>query len=65
VIQKRSDNLDNFEKADSKSCAVCQALLTHMGRFFDMLEASRKSTVSDWLTVEDIAKELRISKSIV
>ena len=30
-----------------------------------MLETTRKSPASDWLTVDDIAKELRISKSIV
>ena len=30
-----------------------------------MLETARKSHSSDWLTVDDIAKELRISKSIV
>jgi excisionase family DNA binding protein len=36
-----------------------------MGQFFDMLETARKSPSSDWLTVDDIAKELKISKSIV
>ena len=30
-----------------------------------MFETNRKVTKSDWLIVDDIAKELRISKSIV
>lgn len=64
VIQKKSDNL-NHKTFDSQSCPVCRDLLTHMGRFFDMLETARRSTISDWLTVDDIAKELKVSKSIV
>ena len=65
MIQKRSDNLDNFEKADGKSCEVCRDLLDNMSRFFDMLDSTRKVPVDNWLTVDDIAKELKISKSIV
>ncbi len=30
-----------------------------------MLETARRSSSSDWLTVDDIAKELKISKTIV
>lgn len=30
-----------------------------------MLEAARRSFVSDWLTVDEIATELKISKSII
>ncbi|MFC1675954.1 helix-turn-helix domain-containing protein [Planctomycetota bacterium] len=37
----------------------------YMERFFDMLNIARRSTASDWLTVDDIAKELKVSKSIV
>ena len=36
-----------------------------MQRFFDMLQNARRSYESDWLTVEDIAKELKISKNVV
>ncbi len=42
-----------------------QDLLIHIERFFDMLETTRRQHTSDWLTVDDIAKEMRISKSIV
>ncbi len=51
--------------ADSKNCSVCKDLLINIGRFFDMLETARKSFTSDWLTVDEIAAELKISKSIV
>ena len=65
MIQKKSDNLDNFQKPTSKNCSVCQDLLINLQRFFDMLGTTDKSPASNWLTVDDIAKELRISKSIV
>ena len=65
MISQRSDNLNNTKTADNKSCSVCRDLITHMERFFGMLETSRRIPASDWLTVEDIAKELKISKSIV
>jgi hypothetical protein len=55
----------DFHKADSEGCSVCRDLLVNLGRFFDMLETARRSQQSDWLTVEDIAKELKVSKSIV
>ncbi len=51
--------------ADSESCSVCRDLLACMERFFDMIETARKPHSSDWLTVDDIAQELKISKSIV
>lgn len=61
---RESDNLD-FKKAGSEGCSVCKDLLANMSRFFDMFEAARRSQQSDWLTVEEIAKELEVSKSIV
>jgi predicted transcriptional regulator len=51
--------------ADSKNCSVCKDLLINIGRFFDMLETARRSFASDWLTVAEVAAELKISKSIV
>ena len=59
-----SENL-NTRGTDGGNCQVCQALLVHLGRFFEMLETVRRSSASDWLTVEEIAHELKISKSIV
>jgi DNA-binding IclR family transcriptional regulator len=49
----------------SKSCSVCRELLDTMSRFFEMLDSARKAPADDWLTVEDVAKELKLSKSIV
>ena len=36
-----------------------------MQRFFDMLQSARRTSEADWLTVEDIAEELKISKNVV
>jgi len=65
VIQKRPDKPNHLNKPDSQNCSACRDLLTNLERFYSMLEAARASTMSDWLTVEEIAKELKISKSIV
>ena len=64
-MRKESDNLSDLKAADSENCSVCSDLLACMERFFDMFETARKSHSSDWLTVDEIAKELKISKSIV
>jgi excisionase family DNA binding protein len=65
VIQKNQNNLNSFTGPSGKSCSVCRDLLTNVQQFFDMLGTAGKSPTSEWLTVEDIAKELKISKSIV
>ncbi len=65
MIREISDNLNGAEMANSKNCSVCKDLHINIGRFFDMLETARRSFASDWLTVDEIAAELRISKSIV
>ena len=57
--------MSDSRTTDSENCSVCRDLLACMGRFFDMLETQRKPHSSDWLTVDEIAKELKISKSIV
>ena len=59
------DNLNSSETLDQNGCSVCKDLLVHMQRFFDMLESARKAPAADWLTVEEIAEELRISKNVV
>jgi excisionase family DNA binding protein len=64
VTPKKSDNL-NLKTDESRSCFVCRDLLANLDRFFTMLEAARRSHSSDWLTVDDVAQELKISKSIV
>ena len=65
MIREQSDNVNDSEMADSTNCSVCRDLLTHMNQFFDMLESARTSSASDWLTVDEVAKELKISKSII
>jgi len=63
-MNKKNDT-SNLSNTDSKSCSVCRELLDNMSQFFDMLDSDRKAPADDWLTVEDIAKELKLSKSIV
>jgi hypothetical protein len=58
-------SLDGQEAADTDACSVCKDLLANMQRFFDMLENARQSSTSEWMTVEEVARELKISKSIV
>ena len=56
---------NKMEELHQESCHVCKDLLTHLQRFFTMIENAHKSYTSDWLTVEEIAKELKISKNVV
>ena len=65
MISKKTANSNNSKKSDYESCSVCQDLLKHMERVFDMFETNRRAPKSDWLTVEDIAGELKISKNVV
>ena len=63
-MQKRADNLP-YEGAGSEACSVCRDLLLNLDRFLDMIETARRNCCSEWLTVDDIASELKVSKSIV
>lgn len=65
MIRQRSDNLSDSEMAGRENCSVCRDLLANLGRFIDMLETARRSFTSDWLTVDEVAAELKLSKSIV
>lgn len=56
---------ENPGHAGNGSCSVCRDLLAHMQRFLDMIQAARYIPDPDWLTVDDIASELKVSKSIV
>ncbi|MCK4791140.1 MAG: helix-turn-helix domain-containing protein [Desulfobacteraceae bacterium] len=62
--KKNTDNSQPIE-TNSQSCSVCKDLLSNMQRFLNILETSHRSVELDWLTVDDIASELKISKSIV
>lgn len=50
---------------DAENCTICSDLLANLELFYNMLENARRAQASDWLTVEDVAKELKISKSIL
>ena len=65
MIRKTSDNFNNKQTQGSETCLLCEDLLKQIQRFFDILESARRSHNSDWLTVEDIAEELKISKNVV
>ena len=65
MIQKTSDNSSNKQTQNNEACLLCEDLLKQIQRFFDMLQSARRSFESDWLTVEDIAEELKISKNVV
>jgi hypothetical protein len=65
VIGKMADNRNDPEILDHNGCSICKDLLAHMHRFFEMLESDHRASKLDWLTVEDVAEELRISKSVV
>jgi len=60
-----SDNPEKSKTSDHQPCLICKDLLVYMQRFFEMLESARRASTSDWLTVEEIAEELRISKNVV
>ena len=63
-MNKKDDN-STVNHTDSKNCSVCRELLDNLNRFFKILDNARKAPTDDWLTVEDVAKELKLSKSIV
>jgi excisionase family DNA binding protein len=65
VIYKEQHNLDGMKEPDNNGCLVCKDLLRQLDCFFSMLQSARKAIQSEWLTVDDIAAELKISKSIV
>ena len=54
-----------FLKNQCGENSVTRDLLRDLQRFFTLIQQIRSEIKSDWLTVEEIAKELKISKSIV
>lgn len=61
---ENTNNMKSIEP-NSRHCSLCQDLLLNMHRFFDILGTACKPSTSDWLTVDDIASELKISKTVV
>ncbi len=52
-------------QTEANTCSVCRDLLIHLNRFFEMLDNARSASKDEWLTVEEVANELKLSKSIV
>ena len=64
LMGENTNNMKPIEP-NSRHCSLCQDLLLNMHRFFDILGTARKPSTSDWLTVDNIASELKISKTVV
>lgn len=62
---ERPENLKKTNIANTENCSVCRDLLANLERFYSILEATRNCPISEWLTVDEIAKELKVSKSII
>jgi excisionase family DNA binding protein len=65
MVQKSCDSLGKPQRTNNENCSVCKELLTHIRRFLNMSETTGRSNHSDWLTVNEIASELKISKTVV
>ncbi len=57
--------MDSSKPYLGEPCSTCRDLLAHMQRFFELLESAHRQTVLQWLTVEEVANELKISKNVV
>lgn len=63
-MDKQIDNSIRYN-TEGHNCSVCRDLFIQLNRFFEMLDSFRKIPADEWLTVEEIAQELKLSKSIV
>jgi len=63
-MNNSSDN-SIISHTDSNCCSICRELLDNLSRFFEMLDSVRKAPADDLLKVEDVAQELKVSKSII
>lgn len=64
MIQKSQDNIE-LREISGEHCSACRDLLSNMSRFSEMFEPASKPAALAWLTVNDIALELKVSKSII
>jgi len=55
--------MSNYQ--NNLNCITCQQLLDNLSRFFDLLDQYRSKPQTTWLTVEQVAGELKVSKSII
>ena len=63
-MTQRPVNHENEGSCREVDCLVCKDMLRNLERFVDMLQRTRTHS-AQWLTVDDVAAELKLSKSIV
>jgi excisionase family DNA binding protein len=64
-MREKSNNLSDRHRNIPPDCSVCRDLLANTKRFFELLQNARESHTPDWLTVDEVAGELKISRTIV
>jgi excisionase family DNA binding protein len=65
MLQNDLRKTDCKNNVDTENCSVCRELLSNMQQFFDILDRANNNSNHKWLTVEQVADELKISKSII
>ena len=45
--------------------SVCENLAKNLDRFFELIQNIRNTSYTEWLTVAEVAQELKVSKSII
>jgi hypothetical protein len=64
-MPRRQQSVGRDPPHDDGGCLICKDLVGNLQQFFGMLENARKSPDSEWMTIEEVASELKISRSIV
>ena len=65
MLPNKQQTIVDIHATDPDDCVLCKDLLANLQQFFGMLENTRRSPGTEWMTVEEVARELKISKSIV
>jgi hypothetical protein len=65
MLQNERQNVEDISAIGREGCGICQDLLANLQQFFGMLENACEAPDSEWMTVEEVAQELKISRSIV
>lgn len=65
VKQRISHNSECLSKPVNGGCEVCTDLVRHLEQFLNMIQSVHRANGRGWLTVDDIASELKVSKSVV
>ena len=60
-----SNHQNDSGPADSVGCAICTDLLVSLNRFFALIGTAQSCGASEWLTVDEVAGELKVSKAVV